>query len=361
MKNVIEIFKVFFRMGLVAFGGPAAHIALMEDEIISKRKWMSRDEFLDLVGLTNLIPGPNSTEMVMHCGYVKGGVKGLFAAGIGFLLPATVLTGLLAWVYVTYGNLDWVASIFLGIAPAVLVIIAGALKKFQGKLSGEKSGYLVALLAAAGVFTGISDVFLVLGAGILMSLTKSSKLLNISVPALIGVSSSKIFWIFLKIGSILYGSGYVLIAYLDDEFVSNRGWLTSQQLMDAVAMGQFTPGPVLSTSTFIGYLLSGWEGAILATVGIFLPSFLLIWLVRPLFDKMRKSPKLKDFLYGLNAGAIGIMFAVIIKLAIGLELLQYAILPVGIYLFFFRKMNAIKLVVLSGILGLILTYVAEIF
>ncbi|MFT5969919.1 MAG: chromate transporter [Flavobacteriales bacterium] len=351
MKIVFEVFLVFFRMGCVAFGGPAAHIALMQDEIVDKRKWMDSKEFIDLVGLTNLIPGPNSTEMVMHCGYTRAGVLGLFAAGLGFLLPATGITLLLAFVYHEYGMLPVLQSIFLGIAPGVIIVISGALKKIYGKLD-QNWFYRIVGLGCLGLSVyGVSDVLLVIGAGLVALIWGlRDRLFSVSA-GLIGFSNTKLFLIFLKIGSILYGSGYVLIAYLEDELVTNRGWLTSQQLLDSIAIGQFTPGPVLSTSTFVGYILSGWEGAILATLGIFLPSFVLIWLMRPLMELMRKSKNLKTFIAGLNAGTLGIMAAAVIHLLLELDMLQYGLVIIAAVLFFRFRISAIPLVLILGLLG----------
>jgi len=309
--NLKEIASVFFRLGLVAFGGPAAHIAMMEDEIVEKRKWIDRQHFLDLMGATNLIPGPNSTEMTMHCGHERGGVPGLFVAGICFIFPAVVLTAILGYLYVTYGQLPAVEPFLLGIKPAVLALIAAAIYKLGKKaLKGIELGIL-GLLTVAASLLGVNEIVALLTAGVLGTLyfyfksaTKTRKVGSL-IPlfffqgAVAKLSTIKIFLSFLKVGSILYGSGYVLFAYLDAELVTN-GILSRSELMDAIAIGQFTPGPVLSTATFIGYQLGGVSGALAATIGMFLPSFLFVWIMNPLVPKMRQSKVLGYFLDCVN-------------------------------------------------------------
>lgn len=346
--KLIEVFRLFFKMGWVAFGGPAAHIALMEAEVVSKRKWMDAKHFLDLVGLTSLIPGPNSTEMVMHCGYHRAGLKGLFAAGIAFLLPAVFLTGILAFVYVNYGKTPQVEAAFVGIAPAVILLIAGAGKKLYTKAKLDGMGKFLVLASATAAYLGASDVLIVLGAG-LCSVILSYGLQKLSSG---GLSLAAIFWLFLKVGSILYGSGYVLIAYLEDELVKQRGWLSQQELIDAIAMGQFTPGPVLSTSTFVGYQLMGWQGALLATLGIFLPSFILIWILGPHLKNLSQKKQWSQVLKGLNSGSLGIMLGVVLAMLPPLSPFQWCLLAVLATIYFSRGIGAIPLVVLSALAGL---------
>jgi len=324
--NLKEIASVFFRLGLVAFGGPAAHIAMMEDEIVEKRKWIDRQHFLDLMGATNLIPGPNSTEMTMHCGHERGGVPGLFVAGICFIFPAVVLTAILGYLYVTYGQLPAVEPFLLGIKPAVLALIAAAIYKLGKKaLKGIELGIL-GLLTVAASLLGVNEIVALLTAGVLGTLyfyfksaTKTRKVGSL-IPlfffqgAVAKLSTIKIFLSFLKVGSILYGSGYVLFAYLDAELVTN-GILSRSELMDAIAIGQFTPGPVLSTATFIGYQLGGVSGALAATIGMFLPSFLFVWIMNPLVPKMRQSKVLGYFLDCVNIAAVAVMIAVLFTMA----------------------------------------------
>lgn len=321
-----EVARVFFRLGCVAFGGPAAHVAMMQDEIIDKRKWMSREEFLDLMGATNLIPGPNSTEMTMHCGHVRAGTAGLFVAGICFIVPAVIITGVLAWAYVEYGQLPEVAPFVAGIKPAVLAVIGAAIWKLGKKAIKNWQLAVLAALVLVAALLGVNEILALLGAGLLgmvvFSVTApSARSAAPFVPlAILGsvskLSATGVFWSFLKVGAILYGSGYVLFAYLDAELVQNPAIAyTRTELLDAIAVGQFTPGPVLSTSTFIGYQLSGLPGALLATAGIFLPSFLFVLITHPFIPRMRKSRWLRHFLDAVNAAALAVMAAVLFTMA----------------------------------------------
>ena len=313
-------------VGLIAFGGPAAHISMMEDEVVTKRKWMSREHFIDLMGATNLIPGPNSTEMTMHCGFERAGWKGLFVAGLMFIIPAVLMTGTLAYFYVTYGDIPNVAPFLFGIKPAVIAIILGAVFKLGKKaLKNWELGFIGALVIGAS-FLGINEITSILCAGFLGMLwfgklgdsgikSIGPFLLLQTTPILFKkVGLGKLFLVFLKIGAVLFGSGYVLIAYLDGELVENLGWLTKPQLLDAIAIGQFTPGPVLSTATFVGYQIDGYWGAILATLGIFLPSFLFVLILNPIIPKLRKSKLTRGFLDAVNIASLGIMVAVTLQL-----------------------------------------------
>lgn len=327
-NHLAEVAKVFFKLGCIAFGGPAAHIAMMEEEVVNKRQWMDRQHFLDLVGATNLIPGPNSTEMTMHCGHERAGMPGLFVAGICFVFPAVVITGVFAWLYAQYGELPQVAPFVFGIKPAVLAIIAGAVLKLGKKaLKGWELGVLGALVLTASIL-GVNEIAALLCAGVVGGLYFYTRhrmregaaslvplfLLQMGSASAAQLTAMKVFWTFLKVGAVLYGSGYVLFAYLDAELVS-AGWLTRQQLIDAVAVGQFTPGPVLSTATFIGYQLNGFWGAVAATAGIFLPSFLLVLLLNPLVPKMRSSKLVSAFLDSVNVAAVAVMVAVLFEMS----------------------------------------------
>lgn len=354
--NITEIFKLFFKLGIVAFGGPAAHIAMIHKEVVQERKWMSDEHFLDLVGATSLIPGPNSTEMVIHCGYQRGGVLGLITAGVSFIFPACLLTGILAYLYTLAYQIPNYEAYLIGIKPVVLILIFQALRGLWKKAIKTNELIIVAALVCLLGFTGIGEVFaLFIGAAFGFILLKGKdhfRQNSIALPA--------IFWVFTKIGSVLFGSGYVLIAYLQDEIVEKRAWLTSAQIADAVAIGQFTPGPVLSTSTFIGYLLSGPWGAVVASVGIFLPSFIFVLILNPLIPKMRNSKNFSLLLDSVNAGAIGLM--------------AYALYPLGKISFFnpkailifiitafivwkFPKVSSIKLVSLGLILGVLSKFI----
>ena len=370
--KLLEVAQVFFKMGCIAFGGPAAHIAMMEEEVVNKRKWMSRQHFLDLIGVTNLIPGPNSTEMTMHCGHERAGIPGLFVAGFSFIFPAVVITGFLAWLYVNYGSLPNVEPFVYGIKPAVLAIIAGAVLKLGKKaLKGWELGFLGVLVIAASLL-GFNEVTVLLIAGVLGTIYFTSKsklmdspksivplvLLQISSTAVLKITSVKVFWTFLKVGSVLYGSGYVLFAYLDAELVT-AGWMTQQELMDAIAVGQFTPGPVLSTATFIGYQLTGFWGAVAASLGIFLPSFLFVLLLNPLIPKMRKSKVLGYFLDSVNVAAVAVMAGVLIEMSRVVLINDWraiviAVISVGVT-FGLKKSNAMWTVLGGSLLGYLLT------
>jgi chromate transporter len=352
VQNIPEILKLFFHLGLVAFGGPAAHIAMIHKEVVEKRKWMDEKHFLDLVGATALIPGPNSTEMVIHCGYQRGGVLGLFVAGISFILPACFLTGVLAYLYTLAYQIPNFEAYMIGIKPVVLILIFQALQKLWKKaVKGYELAFIALLVFALG-FSGVGEVAaLFIGAvlGFVLLKAKSSySMKSIALPSIL--------WVFTKIGSVLFGSGYVLIAYLQDEIVENRGWLTSAQIADAVAIGQFTPGPVLSTSTFIGYLLNGGWGAVIASIGIFLPSFLFVLLLNPLIPKMRNSKHFSLLLDSVNAGTIGLMAYALYPLG------KVAFTnPVGIIIFIitililwkFPKISSFKLVGIGIALGIL--------
>jgi chromate transporter len=364
-----EVAQVFFKLGLFAFGGPAAHIAMMEEEIIEKRKWMTRDYFLDLIGTTNLIPGPNSTEMTMHCGHERAGKVGLFVAGIAFIFPATIVTAILAYLYVEYGQLPEVEPFIYGIKPAVLAIIAGAILKLGKKAIKNTELTILGILVLVASLLGVNEVVALLSAGVLGMLffylkSKSTPNLNTISPFLlflginttiVKISTLKLFLIFLKVGAILYGSGYVLFAYLDAELVT-KGLLTRAELIDAIAIGQFTPGPVLSTSTFIGYQLSGFAGALAATTGIFLPSFLFVLILNPFISKMQQSKILRYFLDSVNVAAVAVMLAVLIIMAKDtlLEWQSIVIALFAIFLTFKTKVSTVWTIVIGAALGFIL-------
>ncbi len=371
---LLEVTTLFFRLGLTAFGGPAAHIAMMEDEVVTRRKWMTREHFLDLVGATSLIPGPNSTEMALHCGKERAGWPGLLAAGAAFLLPACSLTLLLAWVYVRFGEIPAIAPFFAGIRPAVLVIIIGAILKLGNKALKTRTLQVVGVLVVAAALLDISEIVALLTAGLACLLIATGKSRGMETPkspvlfmmagatsaGAVGmktITTGGIFLSFLKIGSILFGSGYVLIAYLEDELIHRLGWLTAQELLDAVAMGQFTPGPVLSTATFVGYQVGGLSGAAAATLGIFLPSFVFVAMLNPLIPVMRKSIALRGFLDGVNTGAVGIMIAVALTFGRDLmadwrDLVVFAM--AGVMVWKFPKTSSVWLVLGGSSIGYLL-------
>ncbi len=369
-SNLEDVAKVFFKLGCFAFGGPAVHIAMMEDEVVTKRQWMTRDYFLDLIGTTNLIPGPNSTEMTMHCGYERAGKMGLFVAGVCFIFPAIFITGILAYLYATYGTLPEVEPFIFGIKPAVLAIIASAIVKLGKKaLKGWELGVLGVLVFVASIL-GVNEILALLSAGVVgicyfyFKFRQSSDIKSVSpifllstglFSTILKVTTVNVFWTFLKVGAVLYGSGYVLFAYLDTELVS-RGWLTRPELIDAIAVGQFTPGPVLSTATFIGYQLTGFWGALAASAGVFLPSFLFVLLLNPLIPRMRQSKILRYFLDSVNIAAVAVMLAVLFIMAKDtlIDWRAIVIAVVGAYLTFGTKINVIWTVAIGAILGYLL-------
>lgn len=319
-KELKHLFRLFLRLGLTAFGGPAAHIAMMQREVVDKRRWMDHDHFLDLIGATNLIPGPNSTEMAIHIGQERGGWRGLLIAGACFICPAVVITGIIAWGYQQYGSLPQVSAFIFGIKPAIIpVILAAALPLAKRAL---KDAWLWAIAVAALIIglLGVNEIYVMFGAGALTLLWFAARNRNntlqgfgpilLQVPAIV-VSNARIFFAFLKVGAILYGSGYVLFAFLDSELVA-KGLLSRKVLIDAIAVGQFTPGPVFSSVTFIGWQMGGWRSAALATLAIFLPSFIFVALSHPLIPRMRKSKLFSAFLDGVNAASVAIILTVCI-------------------------------------------------
>ena len=323
-----DLVRLFLKLGFVGFGGPAAAIAMMEDEVVVRLKWLSREHFLDLVGATNLIPGPNSTEMALHIGYERQGYPGLLVAGWCFILPAALITGALGWLYGAYGQVPALEPFLAGIKPAVIVIILGALWRLGKTAIKSVSLVPIGLAVATALLLGVNEVLALLGGGLIglaglyawrrrMALLALPALLfGLFQSAQVEYSLIKLGLFFLKVGSVLYGSGYVLIAFLDGELVQAYGWLTEQQLLDAIAIGQFTPGPVLTTATFIGVMLGGWQGGLVATVAIFLPSFVFVSILNPLIPRLRKSKITAAFLDAINVSAVALMLVVTIRLGI---------------------------------------------
>lgn len=381
-ERLQELAIVFLKLGSIAFGGPAAHIAMIDDEVVKRRQWLTRQQLLDLIGFTNLIPGPNSTELAIHIGLERGGWRGLVVAGVSFILPAMLIVWALAALYAqsqTVPQLEWV---LYGIKPVIIAIVIQALWKL-GK-SAIKN--IQTSIAVTGViilfFLGINEILLLIVAGVLVAVvnvwrsgsrSSSNSLIflptgifaNLSSANLADVSTtepaswSSLFLVFLKIGSVMYGGGYVLLAFLQKDMVERYHWLTSQQLLDAVAIGQFTPGPLFTTATFVGYLAGGNLGAIAATIGIFLPAFGLISLVNPLVPKLRKSPWTAGFLDGVNAASLGLMAVVTYELGratlFPLEQLDWFSIDLAVIscvIVFRFKLNSAWLVLGGGAIGL---------
>lgn len=365
-QRLFEVFKIFLRFGITAFGGPAAHISMFHDEIVERRKWINRQQFLDLLGATHLIPGPNSTEMAIHLGFLRAGWVGLIVAGTSFILPAMFIVIFFAWMYSQFGTTPQAEWMLYGIQPVVIAIVLQAIISL-GKVAIKGIATLSAGFAAIILyFLSVGPVIALIAASLVVPLANiASRKKTLSgftwLPILysswtINIPSGPIdlkilFFTFLKIGSMLYGSGYVLLAFLHADFVQRLGWLTEQQLFDAVAVGQFTPGPVFTTATFIGYLLGGFPGALIATVGIFLPSFIFVAISNPLIPKLRNSPTVSCFLDGLNAASLGLMLAVVAQLAqtAFTDLLSVAIFGLSA-LFLFRFRTNPTWLILGGIL-----------
>jgi chromate transporter len=338
-----ELAALFLKLGAISFGGPAAHIALIEAEVVRKRQWLTRQQFLDMLGAANLIPGPTSTEMAINVGFVRAGWSGLCVAGASFIVPAAVITGVFAWAYVRFGMMPGASSVLAGIKAAVIAVIGIAIWRL-GKAAVRNAGLAVlGAVAIAAFFFGLNPIAILLGGGLVGMLVRRAVSVRTSrasmwAPALLrragwrslGVmavtsgavipeatrpSVVRIALFFLKVGAVLYGGGYVLLAFLEQGLVHQHAWLTRQQLLDAVAIGQFTPGPVLSTATFIGYMLGGFPGAAVATVAIFLPSFFYVALLAPVLFRLRQSAWMAAFLDAVNVCAVALMGGVTFKLA----------------------------------------------
>jgi chromate transporter len=361
-----ELARLFLRLGVTAFGGPAAHIAMMHDEVVRRRGWVSDERFVDLVGATNLIPGPNSTELAIHLGWDRARGRGLVVAGVCFIVPAALIVGVLAWVYVEYGDTPALDGVLYGIKPVVIAIIVQALVKLVP--TAAKTRLLAVLGVVAGVLylVGVNElVVLAAGGGVAAGWRAVRSLradrLSLWLP-LIAVTSTgdevglgRVFVTFVKIGSVLYGSGYVLLAFLQGELVDRLGWITSQQLLDAVSIGQVTPGPVFTTATFVGYLTAGFWGAVVATIGIFLPSFVFVALLTRLVEWMRASATFGALLDGVNATAVGLMAGVSAQLAGDalVDPLTVAVLAAAGVVLWRTRLNSAWLIAGGAAIGLI--------
>jgi len=369
-----DIAQEFLRLGFVAYGGPAAHIAMMEERFVRRRQWVSRDRFLDLVGAVNLLPGPSSTELAIYLGEIRGGLLGLIVAGASFILPAAVLVAGLAWAYEKFGTVPQVAGLLFGIKPVVVALVAQAVWNLAR--AALKSAGLVVLAAAvvAFAFLGLNVLLLLVGAGVLWMLLREGRKLarvtpgNASILGMLtaggsgAVGIAPLFFYFLKIGAVLFGSGYVLLAVLRADLVVRLKWLTDAQLLDAIAVSQATPGPFFTVSTFIGYLLGGWRGAGLATLGMFLPAFVYVGTTAGFLPKLRKSPVASAFLDGVNAAAVALMAIVGWQFARAALVNVPAILLalISALLVFRFKVNSAWLVLGGAVAGILLQIVGRI-
>jgi chromate transporter len=387
LGRLSELAALFLRLGIISFGGPAAHIALLEREVVRKRQWVTRQQFLDMLGAANLIPGPTSTEMAINVAFVRAGWPGLCVAGASFILPAALITGAFAWAYVRFGSLPQAGSVLAGIKPAVLAVIAIAIWRL-GRTAVKDAGLgLLAALSLAAFLFGLNPILILFGGGLLGMLAKHASSLGVGLliaiprkgwfpPSLrfaayaasgsiatgalaLRPSIGQIGFFFLKVGAVLYGGGYVLLAFLEQGLVQQHAWLTRQQLLDAVAIGQFTPGPVLSTATFIGYILGGVAGAVVATIGIFLPSFFYVGLLAPVLFRLRQSVWIAAFLDSVNVCAVALMVGVTGRL--GIDALRgwpgWLIAVVSLAILWRWKISPAWIVLGGGVVGSLLASV----
>jgi chromate transporter len=373
-----ELAWLFLRLGTTAFGGPAAHIAMMEDEFVRRRGWLTREKFLDLLGAANLIPGPSSTEMAIYIGYQRAGWWGLFLGGACFIVPAMLIVTALAWAYVRYGRLPQASGVLYGVKPVIIAVVLQAVLRLSRSAVKTRFLALIGLLAALLAFLNVSALIVLVGAGTILALgrwlrqegSRSSRPLGVLlalavavvvvevVPALrtgpaVAFGLRPLFLYFVKIGSVLYGSGYVLLAFLRTDLVAHWHWLTSAQLLDAVAVGQVTPGPVFTTATFIGYVLAGPLGALIATVGIFMPAFFFAAVSGLLVPKIRKSAIAGAFLDGVNVAALALMAVVTVQLGLTavVDLLTLALAALSAILLLRFRVNSAWLVLGGALLG----------
>ena len=375
--SLAELGLLFLRLGATAFGGPLAHIAMMQQEVVLRRRWLSEERFLDLLSATNLIPGPNSTELAIHIGWERRRWAGLFVAGLAFILPAMCITGVLAWAYLRYAALPGLPGLLYGVKPVIVAIVSRAIGSLAPKAARTATLRGLGLLCVALAALNVDELLVLFGAGALAVLAGrissnqhppgAGKLLQLPplLPvAAVGAFSAGaatlpgIFGVFLKIGSVLFGSGYVLIAFLRTDLVQRLHWLNEAQLLDAVAVGQITPGPVFTTATFIGYLLAGPSGALIATAGIFLPAFAFVALSGPLIPKLRASPSASAFLDGVNVASLALMALVTFELARS-TLTDAPAVVIGLVsgvLLSLCQVNASWLVVGGGMLGMLIHY-----
>lgn len=361
-----DIAGVFLKLGTIAFGGPAAHIAMMEEEVVVRRKWLSRQEFLDYLGATNLIPGPNSTEMAIHIGHVCGGPIGLVIAGACFILPAALIVTAIAYLYVRFGQLPIAASVLYALKPVVIAIVVQALIRLSH--TAIKSRLLAATGIAAMVATalGANELVVLIGGGLVAA--AAVRPTRTAAPAPLFFSSAvvasatttpasliAIFGLFAKTGAVLFGSGYVLLAFLRADFVERLHWLTDRQLLDAIVVGQITPGPVFTTATFVGYVIAGWRGAVVATVGIFLPAFVFVAASGPLVPRLRRSPTAAAALDGVTVASLALMTVVTWQLGRAAlpDVVTWVIAGVSLLLLLRYRVNSAWLVAGGLVAGLL--------
>ena len=369
-----EIALLFLRLGTTAFGGPAAHIAMMEDEVVRRRRWVTRERFLDLLAATNLIPGPNSTEMAIHIGHLRAGWSGLCVAGVCFILPASLITLALAWAYVHFGTRPQAEALLYGVKPVIIAVVVQALWGLTRAAVKTRLLAVLTVVAVAATAVGVNELVVLLAAGTLaagvhaarergsltagwLGPTALGHIATNTVAVATPFSLAALFLFFLKVGAILFGSGYVLLAFLRADLVDHWHWLTDRQLLDAVAIGQITPGPVFTTATFVGYLLGAVPGAAIATAGIFLPSFVFVAISGPLVPRLRASPTTGAFLDGVVVGSLALMAVVTFLLArAAIVDVPTALLAATSALLLLRfRLNSAWLVLAGALIGLAVT------
>jgi len=375
-----ELAVLFLRLGTLAMGGPAAHIAMMEDEVVRRRRWMTHERFLDMLGVCNLIPGPNSTEMAIHIGQLRAGFAGLIVAGACFIIPAAAIVLVIAWMYVRFGTMPQAVGLLYGIKPVIIAVVLQALWGLGRTAIKSRLLAVLAIVALIASILDINDMIVLLGGGLVMLAIRAvegraeARATLAAIPVAARASGAKaaalaaaaiavpfslttLFLFFLKVGAVLFGSGYVLLAFLRTDLVDRLRWLTEAQLLDAVAVGQITPGPVFTTATFIGYILGGFRGAVVATIGIFLPSFFFVSISGPLIPHLRRSPLAGAFLDGVNVGAWALMAAVTLFLAraavIDVTTMLLAISSAVVLIRY--RVNSAWLVLGGGLIGLAMT------
>jgi chromate transporter len=369
-----ELASLFLKLGTTAFGGPAAHIAMMEDEVVRRRGWLNHEQFLDYLGATNLIPGPNSTELAIHIGQARAGWRGLLTAGVSFILPAALIVTAVAWLYIRFGRLPAAAGLLWGMKPVVIAIVCQALWRLAQTAVKTVGLGLLGAAAIAAVAAGLHELIVLAGAAVAMAAVPLvrgrtlpglglavvlSRPRTVTATAALGaiaavpVSLSGLFLVFVKAGAVLFGSGYVLLAFLRADLVERLGWLTEAQLLDAIAVGQVTPGPVFTTATFVGYVLAGVPGAAVATVGIFLPAFIFVAISGPLVPLIRRSPIAGSMLDGVNVASLALMTVVLWQLARAtfVDRGAVAIGIVSVMTLAFWRINSAWLIIAGAALG----------
>ncbi len=364
--SLLDIALFFLRLGFTAFGGPAVHIALMEDEAVHRRQWMTREKFLDLLGMANMLPGPSSTEMALFIGYTRAGWAGLVLAGLCFIAPAMLIVWVLAMAYVHYGHLPAVTGLLYGLKPVVIAVVLQALARLGRSALKDPQLTVLTILAALAYVWQPYPLWVLLGTGaaavlLKVPLSRSPKAWTplgffTTGSALLNFNLTALFWFFLKMGCVVFGSGYVLFAFLHEGLVQQRHWLTEGQLLDAIAVGQVTPGPVFTTATFIGYLLGGTSGALIATAGVFLPAFLLVFASGPLLGWLRRSAWTGHFLDGINAGAVALIAVVLFHLGQEalIDPLTIGLGAISAFLLIRYQLNSNWVILAGALLGFIL-------